>query len=98
MNLILLNSIQPKFKNTKANSTINKKCIINKFKTIEKKKLDNIKETLYFVQKIGQNDIEFVQNMHDNFVQDFETMRSEIVDIVPSTKKVQIDEEDIFDN
>lgn len=98
MNLILLNSVYPKIKNTKMNN--NKHHLLKKLKSVETKKIDNMKETLSFVHNIGQSDIDFVTNMHNNIVKDFESIKENIIiDIAPSKNATfEEEEEDIFDN
>lgn len=107
MNLILLNSIQQP---TKASLFNKKKCKnlnVDKLKTrlqdIEKRKLDNLKQSFTFIKNIGEKDLAYFKSMHDTMVEEFNNTGKEDVAIVLSNNEgvssgSNVNKEDIFDN
>lgn len=90
MNLILLNSvIKPsnKFSQKKFDN------FTKKLHTFESRKLDNLKQSFKFIQKIGSQDIKYLSSIHEDLIEQFN-------DDAPNPDKVIIyeEKEDIFDN
>lgn len=103
MNLILLNSIQQPTASSLFNKKKCKNFNVDKLKTrlqdIEKRKLDNLKQSFTFIKNIGEKDLAYFKSMHDTMVEEFGKEDVAIVlskDDVSSSSNAS--KEDIFDN